>query len=112
MADFPLWTIPLSYDFRKLLEWGLEHFPPEGADAEMVHVMETAIRDKAASVMVDRSQLDYLDRMGCAVTTCDTALRIDAYRFLDMLTATGKKKADGKRETVKVAKVVQKTMFE
>jgi hypothetical protein len=107
----PLWTIPLSYDFRALLAWALREFEPQGPDAEMVCVMKTAIRDKSTEIIVDASQIDYLDRMGCAASFADHAARIDAPKFLKALDAACGRKADSVREVKAVAVVNQGSLF-
>lgn len=90
----PLWTVPISYDARQILAWGLVNFEPIGNDHEIKCVMETAIRDKATEIMVDATQIDYLDRLGCAAFAADHAVRIDADKFIKTIEKVRKRKHD------------------
>jgi hypothetical protein len=112
MADIPLWRLRLNYDFRAILRWGLDHFPPSTEQAEIVPVMETAIRDKAAEIMVDRLQLKYLDDMATAASATDDAVRIDAWKFLDALPKPERQKPDGIINGRTEDKPVQRGLFD
>lgn len=112
MSDIPLWRLKLNYDFRAILRWGLENFPPSTEQAEIVPVMETAIRDKSPEIMVDRLQLKYLDDMATAAAGTDHAVRIDAWKFIDALPKPETQKPDGIVSTKKPEKPVQMGLFD
>ena len=113
MADIPLWTFPLSTDFREIFAWGLVKFPPEKSDHEMKFVMEAAVRDKSAEVALDRSQLDYLHRMGCGAAGCDeAAVRFAANRFLNAVEKLIKMKPNAIPKPGPAKKPKQKSMFD